>query len=112
MRAVFGLVAHVKVTTQQATRCVSTVDIGNSEVEIYNYQRPTSCLGFTNLSAGMNFKARFSLICKGQFDNCNTKSVQGSQAGILVYLPPAVPGTDPLIQEYVIVGTKEISSTP
>jgi hypothetical protein len=108
----FGLVAHVKATTQQATKCISTVDIGNSEVEIYNYQRPTSCLGFTNLSAGMNFKARFALICKGRFDDCKTKNVEGSQTGILIYLPPAAPGADALIQEYIIVGTKEISSTP
>jgi hypothetical protein len=108
----FGLVAHVKATTQQATRCISTVVIGNSEVEIYNYQRPTSCLGFTNLSAGMNFKARFSLICRGRFDDCNMKNVQGSQTGILIYPPPAVPGADALIQEYVIVGTREISKTP
>jgi hypothetical protein len=60
----------------------------------------------------MNFKARFSLVCKGHFDNCNTKNVGGAQAGILIYLPSAVPGAEAIIQEYLIVGTREISGTP
>jgi hypothetical protein len=108
----FGLVAHVKATKQEASKCVSTVDIGNSEVEVYNFENPVSCLGFSNLSAGMNFKARFALICRGHFDSCNGNNVKGSQTGILVYLPPAVPGADALIQEYIIVGTREVSRTP
>ena len=108
----FGLVAHVKATRQEGGKCFSTVDIGNSEVEVYNFERPGSCLGFSNLSAGMNFKARFSLICKGQFDRCDTKTVDGSRAGILIYLPAAVPGADAIIQEYLIVGTREISNAP
>jgi hypothetical protein len=54
----FGLMAHVKATRQEASKCVSVVDIGNSEVEVYNFERPASCLGFSNLSAGMNFKAQ------------------------------------------------------
>ncbi|MGP0021296.1 MAG: PDZ domain-containing protein [Candidatus Sulfotelmatobacter sp.] len=104
----FGLVAHVKATEQRGSQCVSTVDIGNSEVEVYNFEHPDSCLGFTNLSAGMNFKARFSLICEGSFDACTTANVDGALAGILVYLPPVVPGADAVIQEYKIVGTREI----
>jgi hypothetical protein len=108
----FGLVAHVKATRQEAGKCVSTVDIGNSEVEVYNFERPDSCLGFSNLSAGMNFKARFSLVCKGHFDRCDSKSVDGSRTGILIYLPPVSPGVDAIIQEYLIVGTREISTSP
>jgi hypothetical protein len=108
----FQLTAHIKETRQEASRCVSTVDIGNSEIEVYNSEHPSSCLGFSSLSAGMNFKARFALICKGHFDNCSTKSAADSRAGILVYLPPVVPGADAIIQEYVVVGTREIPDAP
>jgi hypothetical protein len=104
----FSLVAHVKETRQEESRCVSVVDIGNSEVEVYNFERPSVCLGFTNLSAGMDFKARFALVCKGHFDNCDTKNVDVAKTGILIYLAPSVPGTEPLIQEYVVVGTREL----
>jgi hypothetical protein len=75
-------------------------------------RHPSSCLGFSSLSAGMNFKARFALICEGHFDNCSTKSAADSRAGILVYLPPVVPGADAIIQEYVVVGTREIPDAP
>jgi len=108
----FGLMAHVKATEQRATQCISTVDIGNSEVEVYNFEHPDSCLGFSNLSAGMNFKARFSLICQGVFDDCTMKNVDGAKAGILIYLPPALSGGDAIIQEYKIVGTRELPSAP
>lgn len=108
----FGLVAHVKATEQRESQCLSTVDIGNSEVEVYNFENPASCLGSTNLSAGMNFKARFSLICTGRFDQCTMKNVEGAQAGILIYLPPVMPGADAIIQEYKIVGTREIPNAP
>lgn len=110
--ASFQLVAHVKATREEASRCISDVRIGNSDVEIYNYERPTSCLGFSNLSAGMDFKARFALICKGHFDNCDKKSVENARTGILVYLPPTVPGNEAIIQEYVIIGTREVSKGP
>jgi len=108
----FGLMAHVTTTRQEASKCVSVVDIGNSEVEVYNFERPASCLGFSNLSAGMNFKARFALIGKGHFDNCNKKNAEGAQAGILIYFPTVVPGAGAIIQEYVIVGTREITNAP
>src|SRR5882672_671397 len=75
----FGLVAHVKATRQDGVKCISTVDIGRSEVEVYNFDRPASCLGFSKLSAGMDFKARFSLICKGHFDKCDAKNVGDAQ---------------------------------
>jgi hypothetical protein len=107
----FGLVAHVKATEQRGSQCVSTVDIGNSEVEVYNFENPGSCLGFTNLSAGMNFKARFSLICSGVFDACTMENADGAQAGILIYMPPVVPGSDAIVQEYKIVGTRELPNT-
>ena len=108
----FGLTAHVKASKQEASKCVSLVNIGNSEVEVYNFERPASCLGFSNLSAGMNFKARFALVCKGHFDNCDKKGADGDKAGILIYLPPVVPGAGATIQEYLIVSTRETTNAP
>ena len=92
---------------------LEAIAIGNSEVEVYNVENATSCLGFTNLSAGMSLKAGFSLICEGNFDQCTMKNVEGAEAGILVYLPPVVAGAgDAIIEEYKIVATREKPNAP